>query len=167
MGQDATQVVVQAGQNQGSTNLIEWRDNSGNPLGAIDPSGFVGIGITSSLGAYLHVVSNGAQPAAVFENGTVQVGTSGTPMNAIMHGTVSVDPPSIGANSSATLTVTINGVAPGDRVFLTPPDTFEDALIFQGAAVTASDTVTIKIRNIVGSVVDGSALDWNYLVIKP
>ncbi|GBD04586.1 hypothetical protein HRbin20_00151 [bacterium HR20] len=166
-GTGATEVVVQAGQTQLSTNLIEWRDQSGTPLGAIDPSGFVGIGIASSLGAYLHVVSNGAQPAALFENGTVQVGTSGTPMNAIMHGTVSVDPPSIGANSSATLSVTITGVEPGDRVFLTPPDTFEDDLIFQGAAVTATNTVTIKIRNILGLAVDGSARDWNYLVIKP
>jgi len=166
-GTGATEVVVQAGQSQGSTNLIEWRDQSGTPLGAIDPSGFVGIGIASSLGAYLHVVSNGAQPAALFENGTVQVGTSGDPMNAIMHGTVSVNPPSIGANSSATLTVTITGVEPGDRVFLTPPDTFEDDLIFQGAAVTATDTVTIKIRNVSGGTVDGGALDWNYLVIKP
>ncbi|KXB96825.1 MAG: hypothetical protein AA908_10165 [Chlorobi bacterium NICIL-2] len=166
-GTGATEVVVQAGQSQGSTNLIEWRDQSGTPLGAIDPNGFVGIGIASSLGAYLHVVSNGAQPAALFENGTVQVGTSGDPMNAIMHGTVSVNPPLIGANSSATLTVTITGVEPGDRVFLTPPDTFEDDLIFQGAAVTATDTVTIKIRNVSGGTVDGGALDWNYLVIKP
>ncbi|GIV53724.1 MAG: hypothetical protein KatS3mg039_0242 [Candidatus Kapaibacterium sp.] len=166
-GAGATEVVVQAGQNQLNTNLIEWRDQYGTPLGAIDPSGFVGIGISTSLGAALHVMSNGAQPAALFENGTVQVGTTGTPMNAIMHGTITVDPPSIGANSSATVSVTITGVEPGDRIFLTPPDTFEDDLIFQGAAVTASDTVTIKIRNILGISVDGNALDWNYLVIKP
>ncbi|GIV50346.1 MAG: hypothetical protein KatS3mg038_0867 [Candidatus Kapaibacterium sp.] len=170
-GAGATRVVLQAGTNQSGVNLLEWKDNVGSTIGIIDNGGFLGIGANNAGGlfpqAYLHVYSNGAQPAAIFENGTVQIGTSGTPMNAIMHGTVSVDPPSINANSSATLTVTINGVEPGDRVFLTPPDTFEDDLIFKGAAVTAPDTVTIKIRNVSGSAVDGSARDWNYLVIKP
>ncbi len=178
----STLLVLKAASGQGTNNLFEWRDNAGNPLGTIDASGFVGIGITSSLGAYLHVVSNGAQTAAIFEdgsvqikdgslqvidNGSLQVGTSGDAMSTVLHGTASVDPPSIGANSSATLTVTITGVATGDRVFLTPPSDFEDELIFQGATVTADDTVTIKIRNLSGSAVDGTARNWNYLVIKP
>jgi len=166
-GAGASRLVVRAGTAQSVVNLFEWRDNTNNLIGVIDPSGFVGIGISSSIGAYLHVKSNGAQPAAIFEDGTVQVGSSGDPMNTILHGTVSVDPPNIGANSSGTVSVTITGVQTGDRVFLTPPYTFEDELIFQGAAITGANTVTLKIRNVSGSAVDGSAQNWNYMVIRP
>lgn len=91
----------------------------------------------------------------------------GTKITRILHGTVSVDPPSINATSKGTVAVTIAGVAPGDRVFLTPPDTMEAGLIYLGADVTAANTVTIALYNATASAIDGAARPWDYLVIKP
>ncbi len=85
----------------------------------------------------------------------------------VFYGTVSVDPPNINANTSTTFTVTITGVQTGDLVFLTPPSTLEGALIFQGADVTAANTVTIQMRNVTGVAVDGAARTWSYMVIRP
>jgi hypothetical protein len=85
----------------------------------------------------------------------------------VLYGTVSVDPPNINANTSTTFTVTITGVQTGDLVFLTPPSTLEGALIFQGASVTAANTVTIRMRNVTGAAVDGASLQWSYMVIRP
>ena len=85
----------------------------------------------------------------------------------VLYGTVSVDPPSINANTSTTFTVTITGVQTGDLVFLTPPSTLEGELIFQGANVTAANTVTIRMRNVTGAAVDGASLEWSYMVIRP
>jgi hypothetical protein len=74
----------------------------------------------------------------------------------VLYGTVSVDPPNIGANTSTTFTVTITGVQSGDLVFLTPPSDIEPGLVFQGASVTAANTVTIRMRNVTGAAVTGS-----------
>jgi hypothetical protein len=85
----------------------------------------------------------------------------------VLYGTVSVDPPSIDANTSTTFIVTINGVQAGDLVFLTPPSGIEEELVFQGANVTALDTVTIQMRNVTATDVDGTSLQWSYMVIRP
>jgi hypothetical protein len=85
----------------------------------------------------------------------------------VFYGTVSVDAPNINANTSATFTVTITGVQPGDLVFLTPPSSIEGELIFQGANVTAANTVTIRMRNVTGTDVNGASLQWSYMVIRP
>jgi hypothetical protein len=78
----ATKVIIRAGANQASVNLLEWQNNTGLPAGFIDASGFVAIGDVNDPGftgasAYLHVYSNTAQPAAVFENGIVRIGKIG------------------------------------------------------------------------------------------
>jgi hypothetical protein len=43
----------------------------------------------------------------------------------------------------------------------------EGALIFQGASVTAANTVTIRMRNVTGAAVDGASRTWSYMVIRP
>jgi len=85
----------------------------------------------------------------------------------VLYGTVSVDPPNINANTSATFTVTITGVQPGDLVFLTPPSSIEGELVFQGANVTAANTVTIRMRNVTGGGINGAPRTWSYMVIRP
>jgi hypothetical protein len=50
---------------------------------------------------------------------------------------------------------------------LTPPSDIEGELVFQGANVTAANTVTIRMRNVSGAAVDGAALQWSYMVIRP
>ncbi|MCX8051231.1 MAG: hypothetical protein N3B17_04975 [Chlorobi bacterium] len=165
-----TQMILQFGSNQIGTDLLQWQNEIGTVIGRIDAAGNLAIG-TSVAAAFLHVVANSPSPAARFEGASggpaLMVGTNGDGISEILHNTISVNPPNIGGNSSATLTVTITGVNTGDRVFLTPPSDLEDELVFQGATVTGANTVTIKIRNVSGGAVDGSARNWNYLVIKP
>ena len=76
----ATKVIIQAGANQAGVNLLEWQDNTGLPVGFIDNAGNVAIGDVNNVlfpgaGAYLHVFSNTAQPAAIFQRGVVGIGT--------------------------------------------------------------------------------------------
>jgi hypothetical protein len=85
----------------------------------------------------------------------------------VLYGTVSVNRPAIGANTSTTFTVTITGVQTGDLVFLTPPSDIEPGLVFQGASVTAANTVTIRMRNVTGTAIAASTRTWSYMVIRP
>jgi hypothetical protein len=89
-GAGATQVILQAGANQAGVNLLEWQDNTGLPVGFIDNAGFVAIGDVNNPGftgpdAYLHVYSNTAQPAAIFENGAVGIGTNAPAFGSTLH----------------------------------------------------------------------------------
>jgi hypothetical protein len=88
-GTGATRVIIQAGTNQAGTNLLEWQDEFGVPIGVIDNAGFVGIGVSTpgfpGISAYLHVYSNGAQPAAIFENGPVGIGTNAPALGPSLH----------------------------------------------------------------------------------
>jgi hypothetical protein len=88
-GAGATQVVLQAGTGQSGVNLLEWRDGTGQLIGVIDDAGFMGIGVNNAgfggIAAYLHVYSNLAQPAAIFENGAVGIGTNAPAFGSTLH----------------------------------------------------------------------------------
>ncbi len=88
-GAGATQVVLQAGTGQSGVNLLEWRDGTGQLIGVIDDAGFMGIGVNNAgfggIAAYLHVYSNLAQPAAIFENGAVGIGTNAPEFGSTLH----------------------------------------------------------------------------------
>jgi hypothetical protein len=99
-------------------------------------------------------------------NSNMQIGSLGTFINQIITDVVAVDPLNITAGTSATFTVTISNVEVGDIIVLTPPSNIEDDLIFQGATVTAANTVTIKIRNLSGSDVNGASRDWSYIITR-
>ena len=85
--------------------------------------------------------------------------------NNIRVGTVSVNPPSIAATTSATFTVTLTCAAT-DKIILIPLSTIEAGLIFQGANITAANTVTIRLYNYTAAAVDGVALDWAYILFE-
>lgn len=97
--------------------------------------------------------------------GATTIGSGGTAIAKIMHGTVSVDPPNISNNQTATFTVTITGAATTDCIFLTPPSAIEN-LIFEGATITSADTVTIKLANESGGAINGSDRTWCYLIVN-
>lgn len=82
----------------------------------------------------------------------------------LLSGTVSVDPPSIGAAAVGTVTVNIAGVKAGDCVILEPPSALETTLIPKGWRVLDGQ-VAIDIFNTAGTV-DGTARNWTYKVIR-
>jgi hypothetical protein len=99
--------------------------------------------------------------------GDSRFGIAGTSLTHLQHGTVSVDPPLIGAGASLTFTITISGIAIGDRIILTPPSDLHGDLIFQGASITAVNTLTVRMRNLAGVGVDDIARTWTFIKIRP
>ncbi|MFA5356461.1 MAG: hypothetical protein WC301_03550 [Candidatus Omnitrophota bacterium] len=97
---------------------------------------------------------------------SMTIGSSGTAFTGLLHGAVAVNPPSIAAAASTTLTVTVTGAATTDRIFLTPPSAIEADLFYQGATITSANTVTIRIGNEGTGAVDGASRNWTYLLIK-
>lgn len=84
-------------------------------------------------------------------------------------GMLSIDPPDIGANAHWTTTKTIGGVQTGDKVFITAPSDIENGLLFVGARITATDTLSITIRNITGSIITNASTasrNWSYFIIR-
>jgi hypothetical protein len=51
-GAGATKVIIRAGANQGSVNLLEWQDNTGTTRESLMPAGLVGIGTATPGRSY-------------------------------------------------------------------------------------------------------------------
>ena len=95
----------------------------------------------------------------------IKLGNNSNSFAYLRNGTLTVNPPSIAANSNQTVTITtvedgdVSGFVAGDRIFLTPPITIENGLVFVGAT-TGANSVQIRIRNVTGAAIDGAALGW-------
>ncbi len=89
----------------------------------------------------------------------------------LKQGIISIDPPNITAGANGTFGVAsstvpgLAGIQTGDRVFMTPPTTLTDGLLFMGA-LTSADTITVRIKNVSAGAIDGVAQNWSYLVIR-
>ncbi len=96
----------------------------------------------------------------------------GTTISALIFGTCSVDPPNLPNNNRGSATVTTtSGCSPTfsalttDILLMTPPASVED-LIFQGASVTGSDTITVLIANESGSTINGASRNWAFILLR-
>jgi hypothetical protein len=81
-------------------------------------------------------------------------------------GTFTLDPASIAAASQGTTTVTIDGATSGDLIFISP-EGLDNKLAPAGAKVTAADTVTVYLNNVIDSTtaVDGASKTWSYILV--
>jgi len=70
-----------------------------------------------------------------------------------------LDFPSIAANSTAELTMTVTGAVAGHTVKLGAPAAIETGLIWCGY-VSATDTVTIRIHNMTGGAINPASASW-------
>jgi hypothetical protein len=93
--------------------------------------------------------------------GALLLGKNSNVLYSIQTGTTSITPGSVSANAVKALTFTLTGAQVNDMILVNPP-ALEAGLAFAGAAVTATDTVTIYIANITGSAVTGAAKTHNY-----
>jgi hypothetical protein len=92
---------------------------------------------------------------------------AGTPVKRMLTGTATLDWPSIAVMSDSTdLTITVTGAAVGDSVSLGPPSTLEANLAITYYAVTATNTVTVRLHNpnAVGAI-DPASKTWRATVI--
>ena len=105
---------------------------------------------------------------------TLGTNTANNSISFMKQGLITVNPPSIGANSSTTVTLGTSGgtpitnfvgVLPSDRIFLTPHPDFEDGLWYSGAN-TGTDNIYIKIRNSTGGSINAPGHPWSYLIVR-
>jgi hypothetical protein len=94
--------------------------------------------------------------------GTLAVGSSGSVIKKIATGTGSVDFAEIAAGATGSGTITVTGAAAGDVVVVNPP-ALTAGLAFAGAAVTATNTVTVYAVNATASPINEAAATFRYL----
>lgn len=99
---------------------------------------------------------------AVTVKGTINDGVRG---GKVEFGTFTIDPASINAASEAESTLTLDGVATGDLVFVNP-HSLTAHLVAKGARVTAADTIGVTLYNSHTAAVDGGSITYDYIVVK-
>ena len=98
------------------------------------------------------------------ENG-ISVGGTAVSNISIVRGTVSVNPPSIGATTRTAVDVTVAGVVATDIVIAEPPAALNDDLIYCGV-VAGAGKFTVSIYNPTAGSIDDSARTWTYKIIR-
>lgn len=86
--------------------------------------------------------------------------------NGALSTTVDLNFGSIGADSEATLTITVTGAATGDPVSISLPAAFTAGLILAGAWVSSANTVTVRLRNTTAVAIDPASGSYTALVHK-
>lgn len=79
---------------------------------------------------------------------------------------VTLDVPSIAANTSEENTFTVSGLKTGDHVYVAPL-AFDAGVVVGSARVTAKDTLALQHVNATGSGVDPSSQDYRLLIVTP
>jgi hypothetical protein len=74
--------------------------------------------------------------------------------------TVTADPASIAAGAEADVTLTVTGAAVGDACTATPTTMIESGLAIICCAVTATNTVKVRLRNNSASAIDPASRSW-------
>lgn len=87
----------------------------------------------------------------------------GLNFSKLLAGSATLDFPSIAANGSQSLTITVTGAVSGDAAIASPPATLNANLSFV-AYVSAADTVTIRIHNNTGGAIDPASATWKVTV---
>lgn len=96
-------------------------------------------------------------------NDSFSVGASGTVINKILRGSVTINPASVAANTVASQTFTLTGAATGDSLTLNPPAAGLTAgLLVLQSFVSATDTITVVFFNTTGSPIDQASGTWTY-----
>lgn len=83
----------------------------------------------------------------------------------VLTATATLDFPSIGANDTAQLTMTVTGAATGDAVFIGLPSTINTGLVATGF-VSATNTVAIRLHNTSGGSIDPASSTFRAVVAK-
>ena len=95
-------------------------------------------------------------------NDGLTVGGTGSTIFSVSTGTVSINPGNIGATTKGSVTFTLTGATTTDRVLLHPPTGLNSGLLFCGADITATNTVTVYLYNTTGGGIDDGANTWKY-----
>ena len=80
----------------------------------------------------------------------------------------SMNPPSVGAQTSGTATMTVPGVRLGDFVVCAiPSQNLNAGMGISHAWVSAADTISVRIINATAGALDPVAATYNFLLVRP
>ena len=99
------------------------------------------------------------------EGNTIRLGDVGTAFNSIIANTATLDFPSIPANATTNLTITVTGAAANDSVLLGPPAALTSEIGLT-AFVSGANTVTVRAINPTGAAIDPASGTYRATVIK-
>lgn len=109
----------------------------------------------------------------VFRKGawdSLVLGQGGTELKMVQTYNVSVDLPSIAANSTIAHNITTTAgmiVAGNDRPILTGVDTLEHGLLFQGCPLApAADTIQVRVSNVTAAAINAAARTFYFLIVR-
>jgi len=85
----------------------------------------------------------------------------------VLMGTVSVDPPSIGAGVATNVTATVAGLTTGHKVLVMCQADLEAGLVPIAAYASAANTLTIRLYNPTAAAIDGTSRSWFYIAWIP
>ena len=97
-------------------------------------------------------------------NVSLQIGSSGTPLLKLLSAIATLDFPSIPAQASADLTITVTGSAINDFVQLGLPASPASGINFQ-AFVSAANTVTVRAANYTAAAIDPASASYRVSVM--
>lgn len=164
IGTDVSTVDVTA---SGTTTVTGDLTVSGTTTltGALTVSGTTTLGVVIMGTNFIIGAEGNASTTKGFIVGTTTIG-GGTALTSVIHGTGSLDPPSIDPVSTASGTISVTGAAATMRCFIQPPYNLNDDLIYKTCSTTAN-TLQIYIYNAATtSAVDDGATTWGYLLVK-
>jgi hypothetical protein len=87
--------------------------------------------------------------------------------NSLLVGTVTIDPPSIAAGSTANVDVSVPGLTTRHMVLVMCQSDLEHGLIPIAAYVPADNTLRVRLTNFTGAAIDGAARTWFYIAWIP
>lgn len=144
--------------------------NQGIYLSAVTLAYIAGNVIAGNAASAIGIqMDSGANAVHIGENSYYQLGTTvinnatTSFMQALnARGTISIDPGSIAATSRGAITWTLTGAVTTDRISMEPPAGLHDDLVFAGASITGTNTVTVYLYNPTASPIDDGANTWKY-----
>jgi hypothetical protein len=84
----------------------------------------------------------------------------------VLSNTLSIDPPAVGANTTATISITATGAAVGNTVTIAPTSTLPAGFFIAWARVSAANTIEIAFGNMTGTVVDVAAQNFYIKIVQ-
>lgn len=130
--------------------------------------------LMQSIGPGLLFQPQAANPAVLAEgelwfldstdNLTLRAGARTRTVFSGLGASASLDFPSIAANSSTTLNITVAGAVIGDKVIMGPPSL--PIGLIPVAGVIAADVVTIRMFNVTAAAIDPAVGTWTVAVVK-
>lgn len=116
-----------------------------------------------------HVGIATTNPSASLDvDGSFKLGSSGTVLQRLQYATTTTSASfgNVAANSSLNVNFNMPGISTSDKIWCSSAG-LVDGLVIQACAITAANSVSIRVRNVTGTAISLSGQDFNVIVLRP